>query len=152
MQAQFIDDTWKINFQYFDRGHRTTSPAPFRFVPKEPALSKFPRAEDYYLVTLTVWSPDISFGHLLPTGMPCGVKQKCEAKCKSIGRSKHNGYTHARHIQGVDRYELLLQNRYRCPEHGDFASASDVALENLPAAVRGAFPYVLTEKSGLTKQ
>lgn len=53
----------------------------------------------------------------------------------------------------MERPELLLQGRYFCPScKSSFTAASDIAMAKLPEHVKEAFPYVLTEAHGVTKQ
>lgn len=56
-------------------------------------------------------------------------------------------------MAGVNRGELLVQGHYVCSAcRSDFCAASDIAMAKLPEAVQHAFPFVLTEKFGVTKE
>lgn len=144
LQGVLLEKTWAL---YFARNGKATQPKQLRWQSPDPTLSPVPSADAYYALDFTIWVPDISFSYCVPF-MPCGVTPECKAECKPASHART-----ARKVQGMERPELLLQARYICPKcKSSFTAASDIAMAKLPDHVREAFPYVLTEAHGVTKQ
>jgi hypothetical protein len=142
-QGKFMFDTWQ---QHFARRGPQQPSSSFRFSFAEPSLAAKPDVNLYYMMAVTIWDPAVSFKWCLHT-IPCGVDVACQATASPASHART-----ARKIQGWDRQELLLQARYKCPVHGEFASGSDIFMSRLPSLIQEAFPYVLTEGQGVTKQ
>lgn len=126
---------------------------PFYFHAPSPVLNSKPDVNEYYRMPYTIWVPTVCFPDLVKQ-MPCGISPKCEAKCTRRGRAAS-----ARIVQGTDHPELLIQARYKCDEcktskggKASFTAGSAICMARLNPLVRDAFPYVLTEKSGITKE
>jgi hypothetical protein len=137
-----MKETWDSYFRRSGRKTALPNTPEFVFYPNSPSTASVPTVEAYTAMKLTIWAPDITFG----------VQLQCP-HCNSADISSMSHTPHARHVQGVDRVELLLQARYLCKQCGsEFQSANDVVMSKLPAFVQEAFPFFLGEKFAVTKQ
>lgn len=110
-------------------------------------MSVFPDVDAYSALTVTFWVPDLLFPHLVPE-MPCGRDKNCKGAATAASHSRHS-----RRIQGISRTELLVSAQYECRSCKlVFQATSDIAMSRLPVAVQEAFPFVLTEAAGITKE
>ena len=141
VQALWIQKLWTDHFALNNKKRVTASQ--ITWIPPEPGLRARPDIREYCLQPLTIWAPEVTFNAFV-AHMPCPVDG-----CSAL--TTRQSYTRPRAVQGLDRSEILVQARYQCPAHGCFNSGATKSIARLPPHVQSAFPYILSEGTGVTK-
>ena len=107
----------------------------------EPALI------DYVQLPFHIWAPDFFYPHLVP------VKPCTTPKCSGHATRQRWNPNGARVVHGVHSAVYLLCWQYKCLSCSTtFMGWDDNVLQKLPPAVRARFRFVLTHKSGVTRE